>query len=161
MNGERHTTPQDASNEAGTGAVMPESMCDAVGPPVLPESFRDSAVAAFVIDLGHVVTHWNAACESATGIGADKMIGTGNHWQPYYVQQQKVLADFILTSTIGDMADVYLLNRFRSVPLVAGRTKSKIFSRIWVKAAAGFALPQRLCSMLTAALPARFRPCRM
>ncbi|HYD59326.1 MAG TPA: ATP-binding protein [Noviherbaspirillum sp.] len=86
----------------------------------LPASFDGSPVAAFAIDITHTVTHWNKACESMTGIPAEKMAGTCNHWQPYYVQPQKVLADHVLSSPASDVAEAYPGTRFRSVPLVPG-----------------------------------------
>lgn len=87
---------------------------------LLPGSFDDSPVAAFAIDISHTITHWNKACESMTGMSAAKMVGTGNHWQPYYVQPQKVLADHVLSSPASDVAEAHTGTRFRSVPLVPG-----------------------------------------
>lgn len=87
---------------------------------ILPIDFDDSPVPAFVIGVDHVVTHWNKACEDMTGIPAEKMVGTRDHWQPFYVKQQEVLADFLLSRPVSDIAEIYSLNRFRSVPLVAG-----------------------------------------
>ena len=87
---------------------------------ILPPAFDVSPVAAFAIDLSHAVIRWNKACESMTGIAAEKMVGTGNHWQPYYVQRQKVLADYVMVDRHADIAEAFAGIRFRSVPLVPG-----------------------------------------
>ncbi len=55
-----------------------------------------SAVAAFVLAHDHTVVLWNRACEELTGVRAAEMIGTGNHWRPFYEQQRPTLADIIL-----------------------------------------------------------------
>ncbi|WP_420476431.1 ATP-binding protein [Noviherbaspirillum sp. ST9] len=86
----------------------------------LPADFDGSPIAAFAIDLAHTVVRWNKACESMTGMAADKIVGTGNHWQPYYVQPQKVLADFVMLDRPADVAEAFAGFRFRSVPLVPG-----------------------------------------
>jgi two-component system, NtrC family, sensor kinase len=86
----------------------------------LPDFFGDSPVAAFAIDVTHVVTHWNKACESMTGIASEKIIGSSNHWQPYYVQPQKVLADFVLSNPQSRMVDAQILDGLRPVPLATG-----------------------------------------
>jgi two-component system, NtrC family, sensor kinase len=87
---------------------------------ILPQTFDDSPVAAFAIGASHIVTHWNKACESMTGIAAEKMVGTGNYWQPYYVQPQKVLADYVMLNHAVDIAEAFAGTRFRSVLRVSG-----------------------------------------
>lgn len=87
---------------------------------ILPPDFDDSQVAAFAIDLSHTVIRWNKACESMTGIASEKMVGTGNHWQPYYVQPQKMLADHVMLGRAGDILEAHQGALFRTVPLVPG-----------------------------------------
>ncbi|MGE5469665.1 MAG: diguanylate cyclase [Bacteroidota bacterium] len=55
-----------------------------------------STVASFVLDHHHVVMHWNKACEALTGIPAARMVGTRDHWQPFYAEPRPLLADLIL-----------------------------------------------------------------
>ncbi len=55
-----------------------------------------SAVAVFVLAHDHTVVLWNRACEELTGVRAAEMIGTSNHWRPFYEQQRPTLADIIL-----------------------------------------------------------------
>ncbi len=60
------------------------------------EVIDKSAVATFVLDKNHRVVLWNRACEGLTGIASSKMIGSGNHWRPFYKQQRMTLADIII-----------------------------------------------------------------
>lgn len=37
-------------------------------------------VATFVLNVQHVVTHWNQACEALTGVRARDVVGTKRQW---------------------------------------------------------------------------------
>jgi PAS domain S-box-containing protein len=50
----------------------------------------------FAIDMNHVVTHWNAACETLTGTSAKDMIGTHSQWKPFYPARHPMMADLIV-----------------------------------------------------------------
>ncbi len=60
------------------------------------EVIEKSAVAAFVLDRDHKVVLWNRACEELTGVPAERMIGTSDHWKPFYPEERLTLADIIL-----------------------------------------------------------------
>ena len=55
-----------------------------------------SPIPLFVIDLEHRITHWNQACEAMTGMPAAEMIGTRNHWRPFYDSPRPCLVDVVL-----------------------------------------------------------------
>lgn len=55
-----------------------------------------SAVATFVLDADHVVTHWNRACEALTGVSAQTMVGTRQQWRAFDDQPRPVLADWVV-----------------------------------------------------------------
>ena len=59
---------------------------------------RYSAVPIFVLDPQHRVTDWNRACEMLTGISAEEMVGTANHWQAFYQEKRSCLADLVIDS---------------------------------------------------------------
>lgn len=40
-----------------------------------------TAIAAFVINREHKITHWNTACEALSGIKREDTVGTDNHWE--------------------------------------------------------------------------------
>lgn len=62
---------------------------------------QNSPVASFVLDPQHRVISWNRACEELTGVKAAEMLGTRNHWRPFYDHQRPCLADLVLEGTVG------------------------------------------------------------
>lgn len=66
-----------------------------------------SPVAAFVLDRGHRVTHWNHACEKLTGVAASEILGTRNQWRPFARRERPVMADLILSSAPEEEVDRY------------------------------------------------------
>ncbi len=56
--------------------------------------------ATFVIDNKGIVTAWNHAIESLTGIKAEEMIGKGNyeHSIPFYGERRPIIIDLILSA---------------------------------------------------------------
>lgn len=69
---------------------------------------RYSAVPIFVLDPQHRVTYWNRACEILTGIPAEQMVGTTNHWQAFYTEERPCLADLVIRSaSLSDLDTLY------------------------------------------------------
>lgn len=57
---------------------------------------RDLVVPTFVLDAtGHVLI-WNNALVKLTGVAADNVIGTKDHWQGFYKHERPCLADLVL-----------------------------------------------------------------
>jgi len=50
----------------------------------------------FIIDTDHKVVTWNKSCESLTGVNANEVIGTNEHWRVFYNSQRACLADYVL-----------------------------------------------------------------
>jgi len=46
----------------------------------LSQIIHGLSIPTFVIDDEHVITHWNKACESLTGLSAEEMVGTKKQW---------------------------------------------------------------------------------
>jgi len=90
--------------------------------PAISEFFDGCPVPAFAIDANHVITHWNKACEHILGITAAQMVGTKNHWQPFYGDDRPILADLIVDGSIEDIISLYYhqdndkLKRSRLIP---------------------------------------------
>ncbi|MBN2227438.1 MAG: PAS domain S-box protein [candidate division Zixibacteria bacterium] len=55
-----------------------------------------NAIATFVIDANHIVTHWNKACEELTGFAAADMVGTDQHWRAFYRIETPLIADLVV-----------------------------------------------------------------
>jgi PAS domain S-box-containing protein len=64
-------------------------------------------VSTFVLNAKHQVVLWNKACEQLTGLNAEQMIGTDQHWRGFYTEKRPCLADLLLDSTLGNVSDLY------------------------------------------------------
>jgi diguanylate cyclase (GGDEF)-like protein/PAS domain S-box-containing protein len=53
-------------------------------------------IATFVLDPAGKVIIWNRACERLTGIMAEEMLGTDEHWKALYTEKRTCLADALL-----------------------------------------------------------------
>lgn len=69
---------------------------------------ENSAVATFVLDSGHKVVFWNRACEELTGVFSSAIIGTDEHWRPFYSLKRQTLADIILDSDFDIVPSLYM-----------------------------------------------------
>ena len=76
---------------------------------MLSEIIAGSSIATFVIDPGHLVTHWNRACENLFKIPAEKILGYNTIWKAFYSSKRPVLAEFIVdNSSIEDIHKYYI-----------------------------------------------------
>jgi len=66
-----------------------------------------SAVATFVLGPDHRVISWNKACENLTGVYAADVIGTDNHWKPFYAHKRPCLADFVIDGKSDELSHYY------------------------------------------------------
>lgn len=84
-------------------------------------------VATFIIDADHRVVCWNKACEALTGIVAERVIGTRDHWRAFYASERPIMADLILDG--GKEADIryFYRDKFQSSPLIAGACEAEDF----------------------------------
>ena len=62
----------------------------------LTSVLQGSPMMQFVIDHDHRVISWNKAIEKFTGIQAQNIIGTTDHWKPFYLTQRPLLADILV-----------------------------------------------------------------
>ncbi|MBI2306500.1 MAG: PAS domain S-box protein [Rhodocyclales bacterium] len=62
----------------------------------LAQILGGSPIAIFVIDDGHLVTHWNGACEHLTGVAAGEIIGSCDAWRGFYEVARPTMADLIV-----------------------------------------------------------------
>lgn len=68
---------------------------------------ENSAVGTFVINPAHEVIFWNSACEELTGYPARTLIGTTDHWKPFYAAHRQTLADIVLDGNYEDLLKLY------------------------------------------------------
>ena len=57
------------------------------------------AVPLFVLDRSGRVMLWNHACERLTGVMADHIIGTADHWRCFHTTPRPTLADIMLANS--------------------------------------------------------------
>jgi PAS domain S-box-containing protein/putative nucleotidyltransferase with HDIG domain len=68
---------------------------------------QSSAVATFVINAEHKVVYWNKACEDLTGIKSEDLLGTSDHWKPFYDYPRPCVADLIIDNKFNEMTNLY------------------------------------------------------
>lgn len=64
-------------------------------------------VPTFVLNAMGDVIIWNKACEELTGLAADEVIGTKNHWQAFYESPRACLADIIVQDRTEELSALY------------------------------------------------------
>jgi diguanylate cyclase (GGDEF)-like protein/PAS domain S-box-containing protein len=65
------------------------------------------AVPIFVLDRSARVIIWNHACERLTGVAADEMIGTNDHWRCFYESRRPTLADVMLENANSELDKLF------------------------------------------------------
>ena len=78
-----------------------------------------SPVPTLVLDAGHRITHWNAACEQIIGMPASQMVGTRDQWKAFYPNQRPIMADLVITGEMTRIQELYS-NKYRRSKLVHG-----------------------------------------
>ncbi|MBU0484200.1 MAG: PAS domain-containing protein [Proteobacteria bacterium] len=68
---------------------------------------NSSAVATFIINPEHLVIYWNKSCEILTGLKSSEIIGTDNHWQPFYKHKRPCLADIVISGNYNLISKLY------------------------------------------------------
>lgn len=58
--------------------------------------FESIPISVFSLDKYGVIKQWNNACTMLTGCSAESMLGTSNHWLPFYTNKRPMLADLVL-----------------------------------------------------------------
>ncbi|MFA5177335.1 MAG: PAS domain S-box protein [Candidatus Omnitrophota bacterium] len=74
---------------------------------IMDAIIQNSAVAIFVINAQHKVIYWNTACEDLTGLKAQELLGTSNHWKAFYDTYRPCLADIIIDNKFDAIAKFY------------------------------------------------------
>jgi len=62
----------------------------------MSQIIQGSTIPTFVIDINHVITHWNKALENLTGLSSSEMVGTKDQWKSFYDRQRPSMADVVL-----------------------------------------------------------------
>ncbi len=62
-----------------------------------------SPIPQFVLGEDHAIISWNGALEKYTGICAESVIGTNQHWRAFYSTKRPCLADLIIDQDIENI----------------------------------------------------------
>jgi len=84
---------------------------------------ENSTVATFVVASDHKVIRWNKACEELTGMSAAEMIGSDNHWKPFYPEKRPTLCDVVMKGNLNDLSSLY--EKYSRSPLIASGLRSE------------------------------------
>ena len=68
---------------------------------------QGSPIPTFVIDNNHIVTYWNRALEEYSGIKANDIVGTDQHWKAFYYEERPCMADLLVDERIDDIPQFY------------------------------------------------------
>ena len=79
-----------------------------------------SPIPSFVINNEHKIILWNRACTELTGYSAAEMLGTDNHYKPFYSVQRPVIADLIIKRDIEGLSKYYGSKRVKKSDKVMG-----------------------------------------
>ena len=86
---------------------------------LLQAILQASPIPTFVIDAGHRVILWNRALENVTGIDAQSVMGTDNHWKAFYPEARPCLADALVDGAPERIPELYA-GRFRKSAILEG-----------------------------------------
>lgn len=84
-------------------------------------------VATFIIDADHRVVCWNKACEALTGIAAERVIGTREHWRAFYTSERPTMADLILEGRHEPDIQSFYGDKFQVSPLIEAACEAEDF----------------------------------
>ncbi len=88
---------------------------------------QGSSLPTFVINEQHIITHWNKACETLTGLSAAEMIGTRNHSQALARDERPVMADLIVDNQLVEEIDRYYAGEYQKSIIVEGALEFEAF----------------------------------
>jgi PAS domain S-box-containing protein len=66
-----------------------------------------SPIPIFVINNEHKVILWNRACTELTGYSTEDMVGTDNHYKPFYSVKRPIIADLIIDKNVEYLDKYY------------------------------------------------------
>ena len=84
-------------------------------------------VATFILDAEHRVVCWNKACEALTGIPADRVVGTRDHWRAFYASERPIMADLILDGAEEADIQYFYRDKFHASLLIDGACEAEDF----------------------------------
>jgi signal transduction histidine kinase len=94
---------------------------------LLAKIIDGSAVASFVIDQNHVITHWNTAMENLTGMKKEQMVGKEGCSEVFYGCKRPTMADLIVSRASPEEIEKHYQDKYRTSPLIEGAYEAEDF----------------------------------
>jgi len=94
---------------------------------IISQIVQGTAIPTFVITKDHIVTHWNKALEKLTSLNADRVIGTKNHWMPFYSEERPTMADIMVDEAKEKELKKYYGTSFWKSALIEGSYEAEYF----------------------------------
>jgi PAS domain-containing protein len=70
--------------------------------------FQIPTAPQFYIDRNHKVVYWDRALEILTGIKAEEVVGTSDHWRAFYAHPHRCLADLLVDGDMDSIARQFM-----------------------------------------------------
>ena len=104
---------------------------------------EESPIPQFVINLNHEILYWNRALAVYSGIPADEMIGTDQHWRAFYPTRRPCLADLLVENAVDKIPACYRDKYVKSVLIDDAYEATDFFPHMveggkWLRFTAGF-----------------------
>jgi PAS domain S-box-containing protein len=93
----------------------------------LSQIIQGSTIPTFVINQEHVVTHWNRALERLSGFSSSKMVGSRNHWAPFWNKERPTMADVILDRCSETEIWELYGDKWKKSELIEGAYEAEVF----------------------------------
>jgi two-component system, cell cycle sensor histidine kinase and response regulator CckA len=74
---------------------------------LLSDILDGSPIPQLVIDKNHRIIKWNRALEEYSGLRAEDVVGTNQHWKPFYREQRPLMADLLVSGLIETVPQWY------------------------------------------------------
>lgn len=88
-----------------------------------------SPIPQFFIDKDHRVVYWNKALEEYTGIKAEEVVGTNQHWRAFYSQERPCIVDLLVDGAFDELPKWYV-NYTKSKLVEGAYEATEFFSEI-------------------------------
>ena len=93
----------------------------------LSQIIEGSTIPTFVLNKDHLVTHWNKAMESVTGVPAETMVGTTGVSRVFWGEERPTLADVILDQISEDEIKKLYGSQWRKSALIEEAYEAEVF----------------------------------
>jgi PAS domain S-box-containing protein len=93
----------------------------------LSQIIEGSTIPTFVLDQDHVVTHWNTAMASLTGVKPEDIVGTTRQSTPFWGEERPTMADVILDQIGEDEIKKLYGEKWRKSVLIEEAYEAEVF----------------------------------